>query len=89
MADRTSARICGNIINILDGFGAPTEIVQMVWGEFMDYDFSPYQTELPMSMLKKYRICSYCGGTSEWPCCNDEEVDTEQHDPLNCNQTNE
>ena len=73
MANRTSAEICGNIINLLDAYKATTEVIQRVWLEFMVYDFSPYQTNLPKSLLEKYKICSYCGGTSEWPCCEDED----------------
>ncbi len=72
MSDRTSAEACGNIINLLSGYGVSSEIIQRVCEEFMVYDFSPYQTRLPRSLLDAHRICSYCGGTSEWPCCEEE-----------------
>lgn len=72
MADRTSAKICGTIINLLHSYGVTTELIQGVWLEFMAYDFSPCQTELPKSLLEEHKICSYCGGTSEWPCCKDD-----------------
>ncbi len=71
MADRTSAEICGNIINLLNDYGVSTEIIQGVWEAFMSYDFSPYQTGLPRTLLDAYKICSYCGGTNEWPCCEE------------------
>ncbi len=73
MADRTNADICGNIIRLLDDFKTTTEVIQQVWSEFMVYDFSLYQTGLPKSLLERHKICSYCGGTSEWPCCEDED----------------
>jgi len=72
MADRTSAEICGNVINLLDSYGVATEVIQRVWSEFAAYDFHPYQTGLSKSLLEKHRICRDCGGVSEWPCCEDE-----------------
>lgn len=73
MADRTSAELCGNIINLLDGYGVTTEVVQRVWGYFMDCDFMPYQTGLSKSLFEKYAICMGCGFVGELPCCEDEE----------------
>ena len=46
MADRTSAEIMGNIINLLDAAGVGSKIIQQVALQFLNYDFNFYQAEV-------------------------------------------
>ena len=71
MAGRTSAEACGNIINLLDSYGITTEVIRRVWEEFMNYDFMPYQTGLPLSLFERYGICMGCGSVDQLPCCEE------------------
>ena len=73
MADRTSAEICGNIINLLDAYGVTTELIQQAWEQFMAYDFMPYQTGLPKALFERHSICMGCGSVDQLPCCAEEE----------------